>query len=542
MFALASIASRSTVRCGIHDGILRCASLYRRPGKRAASAATSQLASRYAVLRRAPPVTSAAHATLCVMGIGAASTGIILSMGTRVALAEGAYLKVSSPPVAEVAEKTCSSAPKCADDAAQKEGKANDETGKRSAYAQLIEIMRESKWFYVIAGLASVASSWFKSISASMLGSLFDVMGNGSSADYLAVLWRLGGAYFAQAGCAYAASVALAIATTRLGQELRTRFFASLLGQDIDFFDETSTGELAHQLSHDVGSLQTSVRTLFSKGVESGASLLTCSYFLWCSSPKLAVSILGLLPILSIGANGVTYLLRNLSVQAREASNHATGIASEVLASVRTVRAFTSEAREEKRYANALDEASNLKIRIALAAGGFYALLGLGINLITLFVGYAAGNELSKGEIAGAFTQVMLLERAIARLSMVGTNVAKAVQGAEHIFDIIDRRAIVNAVGLGARPPILGDIEVRNVSFTYPSRPDALVLDDLTLRFPKGKVAALVGPSGSGKTTVISLIERFYDVDKGEILIDGEDVRDIEPLWLRKHVGVVSQE
>ena len=408
-------------------------------------------------------------------------------------------------------------------------------------------MLKKSKALYIVAGVASILASWTKSVAASILGSLFDLMGTSSNADLCAAVWKLGSAYFAQAGLSYLSTLALAVASNRIGREIRERFFTSILKQDISFFDEISSGELTHQLSHDVGSLQTATRTSFTKGIDSVTSLVTCSYYLWCASPKLAIAVLSLLPVMALAANSVTYVLRSISSQMKAAANRASGIATETFSSVRTVRSFTAEERECKRYADALDEASKLKFKMAVAAGSFYSLLALGINLTSLLVGAYGGylvtaGELSRGDIASALTQVMLLERAMARISMVATDVAKAVQGAVHIFDMMDRQPVVNVIGSGSCPKINGSIDINRVSFSYPSRPAAKVLNGVSLHCKMGEVVALVGPSGSGKTTITSLIERFYDVNEGSVRIDGIDIKDIDPHWLRRHVSIVSQE
>lgn len=86
-----------------------------------------------------------------------------------------------------------------------------------------------------------------------------------------------------------------------------------------------------------------------------------------------------------------------------------------------------------------------------------------------------------------------------------------------------------------------GNLEFQNVGFTYPSRLDTPIFKDLTLRLPSGSVTAVVGASGSGKSTLASLLLRMYDVDSGQVLVDGCDVRDLDPRWLRRHIGLVSQ-
>ena len=112
------------------------------------------------------------------------------------------------------------------------------------------------------------------------------------------------------------------------------------------------------------------------------------------------------------------------------------------------------------------------------------------------------------------------------------------------MFEMIRRQAVVKASSNTGKtlPSVDGRIQFCNVSFSYPSRPFALVLDEFDLDIPPGKITALVGESGSGKSTVISLIERFYETLSGAILLDGCNIKDLELKWLRQQMGLVSQE
>ncbi|KAI7724845.1 hypothetical protein M8C21_006959, partial [Ambrosia artemisiifolia] len=115
---------------------------------------------------------------------------------------------------------------------------------------------------------------------------------------------------------------------------------------------------------------------------------------------------------------------------------------------------------------------------------------------------------------------------------------------AAKIFKIIDHKPNVDRnceSGLELEP-VLGQLELKNVDFSYPSRPDVKILNNFTLSVPAGKTIALVGSSGSGKSTVVSLIERFYDPTSGQVMLDGHDIKGLNLKWLRQQIGLVSQE
>lgn len=124
------------------------------------------------------------------------------------------------------------------------------------------------------------------------------------------------------------------------------------------------------------------------------------------------------------------------------------------------------------------------------------------------------------------------------------TAFVRAKAAAYPIFEMIERdtfRKISSTTGQ-KMDKLEGHIQFKNVSFSYPSRPDVLIFDKLCLNIPSGKILALVGGSGSGKSTIISLIERFYEPHSGEILLDGQDIRNLHLKWLRQQIGLVNQE
>lgn len=435
----------------------------------------------------------------------------------------------------------------------KKESEAkNSASEDRKRWGLLLSLMAKDKWYYLLAAVSSLLSSLAASAQGRVVGKLFDAMGGKEFENLVQPLQHLLGLFLSQAALSFVSSFALAVATTEFGRRLRVMFYESTLRKDIEKFDDSRTGEITHQLTQDIGSLQTAVRTAFSRGVEGVTSIISGSIYLYMASPKLALAMFSILPVMSGAAHVLGVLLRGLSDRIRRASNRATGVANEALSAIHTVRSFGSEDRELERYSDELQTVSDLKRTMALTAGGFYSLLHLGINLITLLIcGYGGqlvtNGELTRGGIAAIVTQVQILERSMARLSIVSAQLVKAFRSSEHIFDAIHDIPKVNtaAGGLGLMPnlsDVHGDVSFRGVTFAYPSRPEITVLDNFSLDVHSGQVVALVGASGSGKSTIGALLKRFYDVAGGQVTIDGIDLRDLDPKALHKIVGVVSQE
>lgn len=123
-------------------------------------------------------------------------------------------------------------------------------------------------------------------------------------------------------------------------------------------------------------------------------------------------------------------------------------------------------------------------------------------------------------------------------------NVTKAASAASELFEVIDRQSAIDpTLDSGLKPEACdGRIEIRGLDFAYPSRPDSLILNDLTLDLPAKRTTALVGASGSGKSTIVGLLDRWYDQPSGTITLDGIDIRQLNVKWLRMNIGLVQQE
>ena len=254
-------------------------------------------------------------------------------------------------------------------------------------------------------------------------------------------------------------------------------------------------------------------------------------------------------PLIGAAATVQTKLMLNFSSKEEETFAAANQTASEAFTSIRTVAAFNMEDQVAALYEDALRQPTAESRKRANWAG-----LGFGFSQFVLFGIYALafwymGLEVSRGNSSfesalKAFFAIFLAAFGAAQAQVYFPDVAKGKAATQRVFTIIDRvPEIDNADPGGDRPKgVTGAIELRDVTFCYPSRPEAPVFQDFCLSVPAGKTVALVGESGSGKSTVVSLIERFYDPQGGAVLLDGVDLRELNLHWLRSQVGLVSQE
>ncbi len=336
------------------------------------------------------------------------------------------------------------------------------------------------------------------------------------------------------------------VAGERIVTDLRKRLYASIIGQEIAFFDERRTGELTNRLASDTTVIQNTVSVNISMLLRFVALAIGAVFFLFITSWRLALATLLVIPVIAIGAGVVGRRLRGLARDVQDALADATTVAEETVAGIRTVRAFAQEPGEVARYGEAVERSFTLARKraavIALFRGGMSVGMVAALALVLLYGGWLVADGLMEGsELAKYGGYTMMAAVSLGALSGLYEDFMKSLGASERVFELIDR---VPTVVSGESTPtaVRGHVEFQNVDFAYPTRPEHPVLKGLSLEMVPGEVVALVGPSGGGKSTIATLISRFYDPQAGQILLDEHPIKSLDKDWLRRQVGVVSQE
>ncbi|CAN7040240.1 unnamed protein product [Brassica oleracea var. botrytis] len=332
----------------------------------------------------------------------------------------------------------------------------------------------------------------------------------------------------------------------RQAAKIRKAYLRSMLSQDTSLFDtESSTGEVISAITSDILVVQDALSEKVGNFLHC-MSRFTAGFAIGFASVwQISLVTLSIVPLIAVAGGIYAYVSTGFLSSVRKSYVKAGEIAEEVIGNVRTVQAFTGEEKAVKSYGEALENTYTYGRKAGLAKG-----LGLGSMHCVLFLSWAllvwfTSIIVHKGIANGGESFTTMLNVVIAGLSLgqaapdISTFV-RARAAAYPIFQMIERNKEVKTGRILGK--VEGEIQFRDVTFTYPSRPDVVIFDKLNLVIPAGKVVALVGGSGSGKSTVISMIERFYEPTDGVVLLDGNDIRYLDLKWLRGHIGLVNQE
>jgi ABC transporter fused permease/ATP-binding protein len=333
----------------------------------------------------------------------------------------------------------------------------------------------------------------------------------------------------------------------RVVTRLRQKLFSNMLAQEVAFFDERKTGELTNRLASDTTVLQNTVSANISMVLRNLAQAVGGVALLLYTSPILTLLMLAVVPAVAVGAVVYGRRVRKLSKEVQDALAASNEVAEESLSGVRTVRAFAAEKHEVARYQSAMEKSFNLARRRIRHSSTFMAVASFGGFAAAVMVLWYGGrlvveDKLSVGGLTSFLVYSLFVAFSLGALAELWADFMRASGAAERVFELMDRQPAIPPSG-GERPTgIEGRIELREVGFAYPTRPDIQVLQGIDLTIAPGEVVAIVGPSGAGKSTIASLLSRLYDPQEGRILLDGQELKTLDPEWLRQQIGVVAQE
>lgn len=335
----------------------------------------------------------------------------------------------------------------------------------------------------------------------------------------------------------------------RVVADLRRDVFAHVVSLSPAFFDRSHSGEIVSRLSADATQIKSAVGATASVALRNILLGFGAVVMMIYTSPKLSSLVLLAIPIIVLPLMAFGRSVRARSRQAQDTLAEANAYASEQIGAVRTLQSFTNESLVTSRFGKTISqafEAARLSF-LARAALTFVAIFTIFASVVAV-LWFGSRDVLSGVMSPGTLSQFLLYSvfaaGALGALSEVWGELSQAAGSAERLTELLaetpDITAPLSPIALPS--PALGAVTFENVEFSYPARQDRTAVHDLTFSVSPGETVAIVGPTGAGKTTVFGLLQRYYDPTSGSVLVDGIDIRQVDPKALRQRIAIVPQD
>ena len=428
-------------------------------------------------------------------------------------------------------------------------GETRAKKGKPTLLKRLLPFFAPYKMQVLAAALALVTAAFFTLLMPIALRRVIDLGFDEGKAAYIDKY------FLAMIGVAGALAIATSLRfyfVTRLGErivtDIRRAVYDHAIGMSPQFFEKIRTGETLSRITTDTTLVQTLVASTVSIGLRNILLLAGGVLMLFITSAKLTALVLLLVPLIVIPIIVMGRKVRGFSKEAQDRIAETSAIAGETLGAVRDVQSFTREGESRDQFGVAAEGAFDAARRRIAARSRLTAIV-----IFLVFTGIVSvmwigatdviDKKMTAGELGQFILYAVIVAGAFAALSEMWTQLQQAAGATERLVEILDSESEIVAPATPVTlPEPRGEIEFRDVTFAFPSRPTERALDGFSLHVNPGETVALVGPSGAGKTTVFHLLQRFYDPTNGAIRLDGVRLRDAEPEAVRARLAVVPQE
>ncbi|MDP1746026.1 MAG: ABC transporter transmembrane domain-containing protein [Bacteroidota bacterium] len=330
---------------------------------------------------------------------------------------------------------------------------------------------------------------------------------------------------------------------------LRQALYAQMIRLPMSFYAEQRVGDLNSRISSDISQLSDTLTTTIAEFLRQFMLIIGGIILLLFISPKLTLLMLAIVPVVAVAAVIFGRFIRKVSREVQDKIAESNTIVQETLQGITNVKAFANEYFENLRYKKSTESIvvtaiQGGKYRGAFASFIIFCLFGAIVAVIWYGVFLASKDQLFIGDLIKFILYSVYVGASFGGIAELYSQIQKAVGATERVFEILDEHPedldITTAQTNIIR--VEGNVEFIDVAFTYPSRKEIQVLKNINLTAKKGETIAVVGPSGSGKSTLIGLLLRFYDPEKGTLLIDGKDAKSYSLTELRNNMAMVPQD
>ncbi len=446
-----------------------------------------------------------------------------------------------------------------------KEQELQDQQGKKErqkinwqSFLSIYSYVLPYKLTFLIGMVFLVLSTVTALLFPAVIGSMLDVsMGGGNSKviqqlqgnlpnlSVNGVALILMGILVLQAVFSMLKVITFAYVSENTMADIRKDLYSKMLHLPLSFYDKNRVGELISRITNDVTQLQDALSWTLGEFFRQIVTLIVGGIFIFWVSPKLSLWMISTFPLLIIVAVFLGRFIKRLSKKTQKALADANVVAEESLQNIQSVKSFTNEQFEYKRYSKSITEVVSLALKTAAFRGGFFTFFILGIfgGVVLVFwkgASMIAEGTLTVGELTSFIIYTIYIGGSVGGIGDIYSRILKAVGATDRVREILrEEEEDKRTAGTSS---LSGDIVYNNIHFTYPTREDMPVLKGLDLNIKEGEKIAFVGASGAGKSTIIQLLMRLYDWQNGTITINGQSIKDIPLKQLRDNVGIVPQE
>lgn len=330
---------------------------------------------------------------------------------------------------------------------------------------------------------------------------------------------------------------------------IRFALYENLVKLPMTFFSQKRVGELNSRISADISQLQDTFTTTIAEFLRQLILIIGGFIILGSISPKLTLMMLAIVPLVAVGAVIFGRFIRKYGKKTQDKVAESQVIVEETLQGITNVKAFANEWYEIQRYKNKIKEIVQIAIKGGIYRGYFASFIILCLFGCVVVVVWYGITLTIKGEVEGVgdlisfILYTTFIGASFGGIAEMYAQIQKAVGATERVFELLDEvPEEINSTPNPTIEKIQGNVAFQNVSFSYPSRPEIEVLKYVNFEVNFGQKIAIVGPSGAGKSTIASLLLRFYQIDKGQILIDGKNINEFELEQLRGNMSIVPQD
>lgn len=418
---------------------------------------------------------------------------------------------------------------------------------------------RTDLWIMVVSAICAIAGGaalpLMTIVFGSLAGNFQDFFNNpGSITTQFSHIVAHNTLYFVYLGIGefvvtYIYTVGFIYTGEHISGKIRQRYLASILRQNIGYFDKLGAGEITTRITADTNLVQDGISEKVGLTLAAIATFVVAYVIGYIKYWKLTLILTSTIVAIFLTMGALAQFIVKWNKKSLQAYAEGGTIAEEVISSIRNAIAFGTQDKLAKEYDKHLTVAEKSGFQMKAMTASMIGFLMCYVYLTYALAFWLGSRYLTEGETSLQDVLTILLSIMIGAFALgnVAPNIqafTTAIAAATKIYATIDRVSPLDPTNdEGEKLDNLeGTVELRNVKHIYPSRPEVCVMENVNLVVPAGKTTALVGASGSGKSTIVGLVERFYDPVGGEVLLDGVSVGDLNLRWLRQQVSLVSQE